>query len=99
MPLNDFQQELCSTSTWDFTDLRALYVNCTLKPSPAISNTQGLMDVSIAIMEANGVSVDAVPGRGLRPRARRVSRHGRARRARRRLAAMLYERVWPRTSW
>jgi multimeric flavodoxin WrbA len=60
MPLNDFQQELCSTSTWDFTDLRALFVNCTLKPSPATSNTQGLMDVSIAIMEANGVSVDRI---------------------------------------
>ncbi len=60
MPLNAFQHELCATSTWDFSDLRALYVNCTLKPSPAISNTQGLMDISIAIMEANGVAVDQV---------------------------------------
>ena len=60
MQLNDFQQELCSTSGWDFTDLRALFVNCTLKPSPAVSNTQGLMDVSIAIMEANGVTVDQI---------------------------------------
>ena len=60
MPLNDFQQELCTTSTWDFTDLRALYVNCTLKPSPSVSNTQGLMDISIAIMEANGVAVEQI---------------------------------------
>ena len=60
MPLNDFQQELCTTSTWDFTDLRALFVNCTLKPSPGVSNTQGLMDISVAIMEANGVSVDQI---------------------------------------
>jgi multimeric flavodoxin WrbA len=60
MPLNEFQQELCSTSRWDFTDLRALFVNCTLKPSPAVSNTQGLMDISIAILEANGVSVDQI---------------------------------------
>src|SRR3954447_23079297 len=60
MQLNDFQQELCSTSTWDFSDLRALYVNCTLKPSPAVSNTQGLIDISVAIMEANGVAVDQV---------------------------------------
>src|SRR5262249_8505582 len=58
MPLNAFQQELCTTSTWDFSDLRALFVNCTLKPSPALSNTQGLMDIAIAIMEANGVTVD-----------------------------------------
>jgi len=60
MPLNEFQQELCSTSRWDFTDLRALFVNCTLKPSPSVSNTQGLMDISIAILEANGVTVDQI---------------------------------------
>ena len=58
MELTDRQRELCTTSAWDFTDLRALYVNCTLKPSPSVSHTQGLMDVSIAIMEANGVTVD-----------------------------------------
>jgi multimeric flavodoxin WrbA len=60
MELNDFQQELCTQSSWDFTDLRAVYVNCTLKPSPALSHTQGLMDISVAIMEANGVQVDQV---------------------------------------
>src|SRR3954466_6856448 len=60
MPLNEYQQELCTTSTWGFTDLHALYVNCTLKPSPGVSNTQGLMDISIAIMEANGVAVEQV---------------------------------------
>ncbi len=60
MPLNDFQQELCSTSTWDFSDLRALFVNCTLKASPSVSNTQGLMDISIAIMETNGITVEQV---------------------------------------
>ena len=40
--------------------MRALYVNCTLKPSPGVSNTQGLMDISVAIMEANGVTVDQI---------------------------------------
>ena len=60
MPLNEYQQELCTTSTWDFTDLRALYVNCTLKPSPSVSNTQGLMDISIGIMQANGVAVEQI---------------------------------------
>ena len=58
MPLTDFQRELCESSPFDFTDLRALFVNCTLKPSPALSHTQGLIDVSVAIMEANGVAVD-----------------------------------------
>lgn len=42
----------------DFTGLKAVFVNCTLKPSPALSNTQGLMQDSIAIMEKNGVDVD-----------------------------------------
>jgi multimeric flavodoxin WrbA len=58
MPLTDFQRELCESSPFDFSDLRALYVNCTLKPSPELSHTQGLVDVSVAIMEANGVTVD-----------------------------------------
>ena len=55
-----FQRELCMTSRQDFSDLRALYVNCTLKPSPEISHTEGLMRISMAIMETNGVEVDYV---------------------------------------
>ena len=58
MTLTAFQRELCESSPYDFTGLRALYVNCTLKRSPEVSNTQGLIDVSVAIMETNGVSVD-----------------------------------------
>ncbi len=60
MELTERQQELCTTSRWDFSDLKALYVNCTLKPSPGLSHTQGLMDISIAIMRANGVTVDLI---------------------------------------
>lgn len=44
----------------DFGDLRALYVNCTLKKSPEPSHTQRLMDKSIAIMQAEGVQVDVL---------------------------------------
>src|SRR3954452_13699070 len=44
----------------DYSDLKAMYINCTLKRSPEVSNTQGLMDKSIAIMEANGVEVDQI---------------------------------------
>ncbi len=58
MTLTTRQEELRTTSRWDFRDLRALFVNCTLKPSPSLSHTQGLMDVSIAVMEANGVAID-----------------------------------------
>ena len=44
----------------DFSDLRAAFVNCTLKPSPDVSNTEGLMAVSAAIMRAQGVAVDEI---------------------------------------
>ncbi len=44
----------------DFSDLRALFINCTLKPSSQISNTDGLMLKSIAIMKKNGVSVEKI---------------------------------------
>ena len=60
MTLTDRQRELCTTSPWDFSALRAVYVNCTLKRSPEVSHTQGLIDVSVAIMEANGVAVDQI---------------------------------------
>lgn len=43
-----------------YDDLRALVVNCTLKRSPEVSNTQGLIDRSRAVMEAQGVNVDVV---------------------------------------
>jgi multimeric flavodoxin WrbA len=58
--LTAIDEELCATSPWDFSDLRALYVNCTLKRSPEISHTQGLADRSIAIMRRNGVTVDVI---------------------------------------
>ena len=54
------QEELCTQSRWDFSDLSAVFINCTLKKSPEISHTQGLMDLSAAIMERNGVSVTQI---------------------------------------
>lgn len=44
----------------DFGDLKAMYVNCTLKRSPELSHTAGLMDVSKKIMEKEGVSVEEI---------------------------------------
>lgn len=60
MTLTDFQEELCTTSRWDFSELRALYVNCTLKPSPELTHTGGLMRISMEIMQRTGVAVDVV---------------------------------------
>jgi multimeric flavodoxin WrbA len=58
--LNDHDEQLCEKSHWDFSDLCALFINCTLKRSPEISHTQGLGDRSIAIMERLGVQVQTV---------------------------------------
>ena len=41
-------------------DLRALFINCTLKPSPQQSHTQGLAEISMEIMRQNQVDVEMV---------------------------------------
>jgi multimeric flavodoxin WrbA len=58
--LNEQQEAWCSESQWDFSDLRALFLNCTLKKSPEMSHTDGLIRISTAIMEKNGVEVDCL---------------------------------------
>jgi multimeric flavodoxin WrbA len=45
---------------YDFSDLRAVFINCTLKQSPELSHTAGLMAVSTAIMRKHGVQVDEI---------------------------------------
>ncbi len=42
----------------DFSNLKALYINCTLKASPRMSHTEALMNVSMDIMKAENVSVE-----------------------------------------
>ena len=54
------QQEMCETSRWDFSDLTALFLNCTLKRSPELSHTQGLIDIATAIMQANDVATEVL---------------------------------------
>ena len=49
--LSAMEAELCERSDRDYSDLRAVYINCTLKRSPEVSNTQGLADRSIAVLE------------------------------------------------
>ncbi|HLG01006.1 MAG TPA: NAD(P)H-dependent oxidoreductase [Acidimicrobiia bacterium] len=58
--LNEIQEEQCSQSAWDFSDLRAIYINCTLKKSPERSHTQGLADISIEIMKRQKVTVETI---------------------------------------
>ena len=84
-PLTPLQDQLAAASPWDFSDLRAVFVNCTLKRSPEPSNTQALGDLAIAIMERNGVEVEVIRAvdhdvaTGVRPD---ITEHG-----------------WPRDEW
>ena len=58
--LNAKQADLCERSKTDYSDLRAFFINCTLKRSPEVSNTQGLMDISMEIMRRNSVEVECI---------------------------------------
>ena len=60
MGLNEKQLEMCESSRWDFSALRAVFLNCTLKRTPELSHTEGLIEISKAIMEKNGLSVDVL---------------------------------------
>ncbi len=53
--LNDQQIKDCDESSWDFSDLKALFINCTLKKTPGLSHTEGLIRISRAIMERTGL--------------------------------------------
>lgn len=46
--------------TEDYSDLKAVYINCTLTKSPAKSHTQLLIDASAKIMEKNGIQVEKI---------------------------------------
>ena len=58
--LTDKQAELCERSTTDYSDLKAFFINCTLKRGPERSHTQGLMDIAMEIMRRNRVQVDGI---------------------------------------
>ncbi len=58
--LNDLQSQWCENHQWDFSNLKALFINCTLKRSPERSHTQGLVDIATAIMEKNGVQTETI---------------------------------------
>lgn len=45
---------------WDFSDLRAVVINATLKPSPQISNTEKLIQISLNIMKKHGVKTEVI---------------------------------------
>lgn len=60
MKLNAYQSKLNKESPYDFSKLKAVFVNCTLKKSPATSHTEGLMKMSQGIMDANDIETEMI---------------------------------------
>ena len=60
MALSPKQSELCDNPPASYADLNAVFINCTLKRGSEVSHTEGLMRVSMEIMEKNGVGVEYV---------------------------------------
>ena len=58
MTLSDTQEKLNRGHDFDFSGLKSVFINCSLKASyQGASHTQTLMDDAIAIMRQNGVAV------------------------------------------
>ena len=68
MALSEKQTELCETTPSDFSALRAVYINCTLKRPEQSSHTELLMGTSAEIMRKNCVEVDVI-----RPTAHQIA--------------------------
>ena len=60
MTLTPMQEQLCRDSTVDYSDLSALFINCTLKRSPEQSHTEGLAAIAMEIMRRQDVAVDSI---------------------------------------
>ncbi|MFB6212735.1 MAG: flavodoxin family protein [Candidatus Magasanikbacteria bacterium] len=58
--LSKKQKKLCDEYEKDLSDLRATFLNCTLKPNPRESHTRGVIDISKAIMDENDVQTEVV---------------------------------------
>ncbi len=58
MALSERQEKQCKESPFDFSDLSAIFLNCTLKRSSELSHTEGLIQISKQIMEKNGIETE-----------------------------------------
>ena len=83
--MTDRQRDDGGPQDRDFSDLRALFLNCTLKPSPTLSHTAGLIAKARAILEGQGVAVEVI-----RPVDHRIA-HG--------VYPDMTEHGWERDDW
>jgi multimeric flavodoxin WrbA len=60
MMVNEYREENRMATPGDFNDLKALFLNCSIKKDKAESHTQRLIDRSAGIMVHEGVSVEQI---------------------------------------
>lgn len=60
MALSEKKDQFCDGNETDFSNLSALFLNCTLKPNPKDSHTETLIKVSQSIFERNNVSTEVI---------------------------------------
>lgn len=58
--LDGTQERLCDENETDFSDLKALIINCTLTPSPGGSHTDKLLGIPETIMVRNNVQIERI---------------------------------------
>ena len=60
MNVKQLHQNVIMTDKMNFSGLRVLFLNCTLKKSPELSHTDGLIKISKSIFEKNGVETEVI---------------------------------------
>nr|MDZ8061813.1 hypothetical protein [Nostoc sp. EkiNYC01] len=50
----------CQNAPAQYSDLKALFLNCTLNKTPVLSHTQGVINIAKAIFEANEVTTQVI---------------------------------------
>lgn len=56
--LNRLQKKWNNENPYDFSGLKVIMLNCTLKKSPELSHTEGLMNYARTLFEANNVQTE-----------------------------------------
>ncbi|MDR9388341.1 MAG: flavodoxin family protein [Balneolaceae bacterium] len=58
--LQERTQQDCTNPPATYDDLSVLFLNCTLKRTPVLSHTEGLLKIAQRIFEANGVKTNII---------------------------------------
>lgn len=58
--LTNITEQQCSNAPATYSDLKALFLNCTLNRTPVLSHTEGVINVAKTIFAANGVETKVI---------------------------------------